>query len=882
MRALRLAAFELLRFRRPLQRAGLAFLLIVPLLYGGIYLWSNWDPYGRLDQVPVAVVNDDRPVRVEGRTIDAGADFVTELEKDPLLGWRFTDGGEAADGLEDGRYYAVITVPADFSAKLASGANGTPRKAATSIRLDDANNFLVGIMAETVQSELQRQISAAAVAAYFEAAFGKLTELHDGISDAADGAEELDTGLVKAKDGSGRLVSGLGTAREGTAELATGLASAKDGTGELATGLRSAKTGSAALATGLVAAEEGTGELVTGLGRLKAGSSELATGLGSAETGSGQLVDGLGRLKTGTAELAPGAAQLSQGIHRLTSEAVPIAEDLSAALPGLADTAVTLSGDAADLTSLGAALAARVAATAKEVDDWLHGIVRKYPEIARSPRFADLRKAVTTLDGTIASRLEALAAEFPQIKREPGYATVAKAAATIDATLVSRLHRLENEHPELRNDPVWEAILKLADEITERAQEIAKRAARINAVTQEVAGDARTFKRNVPALQRELDEAATGLTTLDRGGAEVAAGARTVDQGVGSALAGAARLDTGIAAAATGMSTLDKGIGTALTGTVALDKGTTRAATGMVALDKGIGSALTGAVALDRGEGKLLDGANELNEGSGKLLAGARELDQGNTELEAGASELASGLKSAEDQIPVIDPDDRESYARTLAQPVDVTKSNAHPAGKYGRGLAPFFISIAMWVFGIVAFLLLRPVSGRALASGAGAATVAFAAWLPVLFMGVLAAVVLFAVLTFGLGLDPVNSGATVGLMSLGVASFSAIVHVLRLALGAVGDALALALLILQLVSCGGLYPVETLPQPFRAVHDVIPMTYLVAPLRATISGGQSSHVWRDAGVLAAFLVVALALLVLVVRTRRRWSMARLKPDLEL
>ena len=798
MRAVQLAVYELLRFRTPMQRAGLAFLLIVPLLYGGIYLWSNWDPYGRLNDVPVAVVNDDHPVEAEGRTVSAGSELVSELKKNPLLGWRFTDGAEAAEGLKAGRYYAVITVPPDFSSKLTSGATGSPEQAAMSIRLDDANNFLVGIMAETVQSELERQVAAAAVATYFEVAFGKLGELHDGLADAASGAGELRGGLGEAKDGSEQLVQGLGAADTKTAKLADGLGQAK----------------------------MGTDSLVTGLGKLK--------------NGTGTLAGGLGELKAGTGKLAPGAAELSQGIHTLRGEAAPIAEDLSAALPGLADKAVTVSGDAADLTGLAAELSGRIAKVTKAIDDWLHDVVRANPEIAKSPRFRDLREAIKNLDGTIARRMKALAEEFPEVARDPGYARALKAAEIVDATLVSRLHRLANKHPELDDDPVWDAILRLADEIAARAKRIAREAAQVNDTTQAIARDARRFQKDVPLVQRKLNGAVTGLKKLDKGGATVAAGVRTVDKGVGSALTGAG------------------------------------------ALDKGAGAALAGARKLDAGDAKLLDGANALHRGSGELLAGARKLDAGNAQLEDGASELASGLKSAKNQVPVIDQADQQQYAKTLAEPVNVTKSNAHPAGKYGRGLAPFFISIAMWVFGIVAFLLLRPVSGRILASRARAGTVAFAAWLPVMFMGGCSALVLFAVLNWGLGLKPVNAGATVGLMLLGMASFSAIVHVLRLALGAVGDALALALLILQLVSCGGLYPVETLPQPFRAIHDVIPMTYLVAPLRATISGGEPSHVIRDAGVLAAYLAAALALLVVIVRTQRRWSMARLKPELEL
>ena len=48
---------ELRRFRGPLPILSAVFLVCVPLLYGAIYLWSNWDPYGRLGELKVAVVN---------------------------------------------------------------------------------------------------------------------------------------------------------------------------------------------------------------------------------------------------------------------------------------------------------------------------------------------------------------------------------------------------------------------------------------------------------------------------------------------------------------------------------------------------------------------------------------------------------------------------------------------------------------------------------------------------------------------------------------------------------------------------------------------------------------------------------------------------------
>src|SRR4051812_13390980 len=116
IKTVKLAGYELRRFKGPLPIIGLLFLLLLPTVIGATYLWSNWDPYGRLDQVPVAVVNLDEPVQVEGQTIDAGAGLVTELKADTIFNWQFVTQDQAEQGLTDGRYYMIVTIPPDFSA----------------------------------------------------------------------------------------------------------------------------------------------------------------------------------------------------------------------------------------------------------------------------------------------------------------------------------------------------------------------------------------------------------------------------------------------------------------------------------------------------------------------------------------------------------------------------------------------------------------------------------------------------------------------------------------------------------------------------------------------------------------------------------------------
>jgi putative membrane protein len=712
----RLAFLELKRFRTPLQIAGLLFLLCVPLLYGAIYLWSNWNPYGRLASVPVAVVNEDEAVTVGGQTVTAGATLEQQLKSRPLLGWRFVSARQASGGLRDGRYYAVITVPSDFSARLASGATGPPQRASMNIRLDDANNYLVGVMADTVQSELEREVAASAVTAYFQTAFGKLGELKQGLGTAASGA------------------------------------------------------------------------------------NTLRSGLGTAQQGSTALLSGLEQLRSGSGKLRSGAAAVAAGISTVDSLEAPIARHLAEDLPGLARRSAAAAGAATALSGTVARVTQTVADIAGQLLTWVEQLPRQAPQLdpqlGKDPLYQALIQQLRTdpAAGGLATGLARLAAAHPAITQLPGYAGAVVGAHLADGTFAWLLSQLAAHDPAVAGDPVYGLLLKLATQLDGWTHQVNDQAQGINGYVWSVNDAVRTLQGQVPYAQARLRSAATQLDRLNAGAAAVSSGLGTLKSGVGSAVHGASRL----------------------------------------------------------------------RDGNGQLLSGARQ--------------LAGGLSSAQGQVPTFATED----ASVLATPVNVMTSNMHPADVYGRGLAPFFFSIALWVFGIVAFLLLRPVSGRLLAAGAGSWLVALAAWLPVLAMGAGGALLLFTVVDLFLGLNPVDPVGTVGLMLLGVAAFSAIVHVLRLAFGAVGDAIALVLLMLQLVSCGGLYPVETLPLPFRALNRVVPMTYLVRGLRVTISGGSTTVLWHCVLALAGFTLVSLALLWLAVSRQQVWSMARLKPELEL
>ncbi|TDD52228.1 YhgE/Pip domain-containing protein [Saccharopolyspora elongata] len=646
MKAFKLAWLEMRRFRGPLRRFVPLVLILVPLLYGSLYLWSNWDPYGQLNRVPVAVVNSDLPVDARGEHINAGEQFVQQLKATDIFDWNFVDSAEARHGLVEGRYYFTIEVPSDFSAKLATAADRNPERAALQIVKNDANGYIAGIMADTVQTELQNQINAAAHATYARALYGEL-----------DQAREK---LQLASEASKQLVEGTDLSKQGTAALSKGLNGVRDGTGQVSRGVQDISDATAQLSKQLSAVSNFTAERLPGAVNALVNASNIA-------------VNSLSTIKTTTGFL--------------------------------------------------------------------------------SQRAAEGRSAI---------------------------------------------EELGKQHPEIAQDAAYQRALDNAQKLADSASTADKDAQQALATAQDANSQALTLQNNMGPLQNQIRAFTAPADTLRAGVAELSGGANGITNGLNTLAASSGVLETGA--------------------------------------------------------GQLNDGAKNL---------------QGLVDDTLG-------------KIPPTNPTEVAQAADVLGSPTEIQTDNLNPAHVYGRGLAPFFFAIALWVFGLFAYLLLKPVNLRALADRVGAFTIAFAGFLPAAVLGIVGGLVLYAVVDFGLGLDPVHVWWTIGLVSLAAVAFVAIDHFLRTALGAVGDLLSLVLLIIQLTASGGLYPMETAPAPFQAVHPFLPMTYLVDGLRVTISGGVTEHLLRDVAVLAGFLVVFLALTTLVVQRQRVWNIGRLHPQIEL
>jgi putative membrane protein len=197
--------------------------------------------------------------------------------------------------------------------------------------------------------------------------------------------------------------------------------------------------------------------------------------------------------------------------------------------------------------------------------------------------------------------------------------------------------------------------------------------------------------------------------------------------------------------------------------------------------------------------------------------------------------------------------------------------------------MAPFFLTLALFFGALVLWMVLRPLQSRAVAAEVLPIRVVLASYLPAAVIAIFQAAILYCVVRFALGMHVVHPVAMLAFMILISCAFVAATQAINAVVGpAVGRVLIMALLMLQLVSAGGMYPVETTSKPFQFLHRFDPMTYGVNGLRQLILGGIDARLWQALIVLFVISAVALAISSLSARRDQLWNLNRLLPAIKM
>ncbi|MFP7253959.1 YhgE/Pip domain-containing protein [Terribacillus goriensis] len=335
MKGIKLGFFDIKRmFQHKHGRIALIFLLIIPVIYAALFLGGYWDPYGHVEDLPVAVVNQDDGASMDGEEMHAGDDFIKELEKSKAMDFAFVSDQKAEDGLEDGKYYMKVTIPKDFSEKVTTLMDDKPQQAELTYEVNPGKNFVAAQISSSAMEEMKTKLASSITKSYADSVFTSFHEVADGLQDAGDGAGDLHKGITDEQSGMKDLQNGIGDLKTGASDLANGADQLAVAEGKLSDGIGSLHTGASDLASGL-------GQLDEGAASLQTNTEKVADGLADWKAQSDKLSDNQDAFTSGSEDLSKLVASYMKEHPELKDDKT--FQQIAAASDQLADSSAKLA-----------------------------------------------------------------------------------------------------------------------------------------------------------------------------------------------------------------------------------------------------------------------------------------------------------------------------------------------------------------------------------------------------------------------------------------------------------------------------------------------------------------------------------------------------------
>lgn len=786
---------------------ALVTVLLLPLLATALTLWSLANRAENFDQVPAALVNLDKGATMEvdgkeqfvplGRELASGLMYPTE-DVDTNLNWQLVTEDTAKEGLRRGDFQAIVTIPEKFSENLTTIGQKTATPALITVTSNDASSELVGIISKQIARVAASSMGSVMTEKMLDQIYLGFNEMADQLAEAADGAAQLDSGARQLGDGLAQLEHASNLLAGGTRELSHGL-------NQLAGGAHQLSSGSYQLRDGLSQLATGADQLSSGIRQFRDGfvgtsdSPGLKDGIDQlhhAINDPGGLADGSQQLASGAGELKDGIDQLTLGLQQITG---PLAELEKLIPPDFGD----------DIPR-----ASEVEATVERL--------RKTLENSRN-LLAYIKEQIHGSDNTqgIIPRLRQAVSECPLDER-PEYCRQLQLAVADLETVVSYIPS---------SDPDLDATLADFNGLMEALG------------VHQIVDDIITLQKKLEALIQQLEDSGgfagidADLTRLREGTAQLSDGTQKLADGI-AGTADTPGLAQGVAQLAEATELLRQGLdGSSTQG--GLVSGADQLANGLHQVLPGARQLADGASQLAHGADQSADGSRQLADGSRQLAGGMGQASDGATELISGTTRFATELKNGAEQVPTYTDAERTRIIKMAAVPIHSGSSILNEARSGANVMFPWAAGFILWIGAFATYLAMPGLRRRELASNHKPIHVAWNSFKSAALIAIAQTIGVALVATL-LGVRPQDLTTTTVLLIIGALSFTAINQAMLAVAGArLGRILALLFLVVQMVSLGGIVPIETAPEAFRALNAVLPLSVLTNGLTHTVMGGQ-------------------------------------------
>lgn len=843
-------------FKKPTFIIVMIGISLIPALYNIIFLSSMWDPYGQLSELPVAVVNKDKEASYNGQTMTIGEDMVSNLKETKTLDFHFVNEEEGEKGLEEGDYYMVVTLPSDLSEKAASILTNHPEQMQIDYQTSSGHSFIASKMSDSAMTQLKQNVSTNVTETYTKALFDKMVELKDGMSQAASGSEKLTDGANQLVTGSQTLTTNLNTLANSTVTFSNGTEQFTKGLSAYVSGVEQLHLGLGTFNSGLVTYTGAVSKLDSGLGQLASKSPELVGGINQLYTGVeaytggvSQLNAGLNQFSSGVSAYTNGVGSLATGANQLSNQSATLrmgVEQLSEGIQQLSSKLDASSGKkdqinqlSSGLNQLNQAIQNIDVGDTKQLDSVLSSIVSLSNQMLASAQ-SDKAATLANIQSTAAyqSLTSEQQAEISASVSQNSTDSIQSAQSIIALVqgLQGSLENLQNQSSNLstlKNQanqvlPIASTSLTgLSSGLTEIQGAVTSK---LVPASQSIASGVNAYTAGVDKVSQGASQLSEKNSTLTGSLDQLVSGSNTLTQKSSSLTAGVGQLVEKTPELVSGIEKLS-------TGSNQLNQKSQELMAGVDKLQSGSGQLADKSSQLLSGASQLENGANKLADGSGKLAEGGTKLTSGLEDLQTGVDSLGQGLGNANNQLKSASTESEN--AETLSDPLVLSKTDNDQVPVNGIAMAPYMISVALFVAAISTNMIFAKLpSGRHPESRW--------AWLKSRseINGIIA--VLAGVLVYGgvhlIGLTANHEMRTLILIIITSLAFMSMVTALTTWNSRIGAFFSLILLLLQLASSAGTYPLALTNDFFKGVNPWLPMSYSVSGLRQTISMTGNIH----------------------------------------
>ena len=868
-------------FKKPTFIIVMIGISLIPALYNIIFLSSMWDPYGQLSDLPVAVVNNDKEASYNDNTMAIGKDMVSNLKENKTLDFHFVDKEEGKKGLENGDYYMVVTLPSDLSEKSSSILTDHPEQMQIDYQTSSGHSFIASKMSDSAMTQLKQSVSTNVTETYTKALFNKMVDLKDGMSQAASGSEKLTDGANQLVAGSQTLTTNLHslaasslTFSNGTEQFTRGLSSYVSGVEQLHLGLGNFNSGLVTYTGAVSQLDNGLGQLSSKSPELVRGINQLYTGVESYTGGVSQLNAGLNQFSSGVSAYTNGVGNLATGANQLSSQSAALRMEVGKLSEGIQQLSSKLDASSgkkdqinqlsSGLNQLNQTIKNIDVGNTKQLDSVLSSIVSLSNQMLASAQ-SDKATTLANIQSTAAyqSLTSEQQAEISASVSQNSTDSIQSAQSIIALVqgLQGSLENLQNQSSNLstlKNQA--NQVLPLASTsltgLSSGLTEIQ------GAVTSKLVPASQSITSGVNAYTAGVDKVSQGASQLSEKNSTLTGSLNQLVSGSTTLTQKSSNLTAGVDQLVEKTPELVSGIEKLSTGSNQLNRKSQELIAGVDKLQSGSSQLADKSSQLISGASQLESGANKLADGAGKLAEGGTKLTSGLEGLQTGVVSLGQGLSNASDQLKSASTESKN--AEILSNPLNLSKTDNDQVPVNGIAMAPYMISVALFVAAISTNMIFAKLpSGRHPESRW--------AWLKsrAEINGIIA--VLAGILVYGgvhlIGLTANHEMRTFILIILTSLVFMSMVTALTTWNSRIGAFFSLILLLLQLASSAGTYPLALTNNFFRAINPWLPMSYSVSGLRQTIS--MTGNIHHQVIFLAVILALFTGLGMLAYRPKK-------------